>query len=151
MDNAFKYVVGHPLETEAEYPYLERDENVCNYDKSKGVGKITGYTDVTPNSVEQLKAAIARGPVSVAIEADQSVFQMYTGGVLNSPQCGKNLDHGVLAVGYGEDKQFGPYFKVKNSWGPGWGDKGYIRIAATSDNICGILSQPSYPLDATTT
>jgi len=95
-----------------------------------------------------MKAALAKGPVSVAIEADKMVFQGYTGGVLNSPLCGKNLDHGVLAVGFGHDEESGlDYFKVKNSWGPSWGVKGYIKIAATNKNVCGILSQASRPLD----
>lgn len=48
-------------------------------------------------------AAIAEGPVSVAIEADTFVFQFYSGGVLNSSGCGTNLDHGVAAVGYGNE------------------------------------------------
>jgi hypothetical protein len=47
-----------------------------------------------------LKAALVKQPVSVAIEADQSAFQTYTSGVLTKG-CGTNLDHGVLAVGYG--------------------------------------------------
>lgn len=58
---------------------------------------------VSPNSVDQLKAAIAAGPTSVTIEADQSVFQMYKSGVFNSAQCGTSLDHAVTAVGYGTE------------------------------------------------
>ena len=83
-----------------------------------------------PNSVEQLKAAIDLGPVSVAIEADQYVFQFYESGIINDASCGTKLDHGVLAVGYGKenDKE---YFIVKNSWGAAWGENGYVRIAAT--------------------
>merc|ERR1712032_1238030 len=53
--------------------------------------------------------------------------------------CGTNLDHGVLAVGYGDS-----YFKVKNSWGASWGDRGYVQIS-TSGNVCGIHSDASYP------
>jgi len=86
-----------------------------------------------------------KGPVSIAIEADKSVFQRYTGGVITSRQCGKKLDHGVLAVGYDTDANGTPYFLVKNSWGASWGVDGYVKIAAESKNICGILSQPSFP------
>merc|ERR1719277_2020003 len=85
-----------------------------------------------------LKSAIQQGPVSVAIEADQMSFQLYNGGTITSG-CGTNLDHGVLAVGYGDS-----YFKVKNSWGASWGMNGYVQIS-TSGNTCGIHSDASYP------
>jgi len=91
---------------------------------------------------EQLKAALVLGPVSVAIEADQLAFQFYSGGVISSG-CGQNLDHGVLAVGYGTESGV-EYFLVKNSWGTSWGANGYVKIAATKDNVCGILSSASY-------
>lgn len=95
-----------------------------------------------------MKAALAKGPVSVAIEADNEVFQAYDGGILNSKDCGTQLDHGVLAVGFGHDnatKQ--DYYIVKNSWGSGWGDNGYIKIAAVEGpGICGIQSDAVYPL-----
>jgi len=70
------------------------------------------------------------GPVSIAVEADKAAFQYYSSGVLDSLSCGQKLDHGVLAVGYGTEDGQG-YFLVKNSWGPMWGDQGYLKI---SDN-----------------
>merc|ERR1712196_266121 len=100
-------------------------------------GGITGYKSVG-QSTEPLKSAIMTGPVSVAIEADQMSFQMYSGGVLSSG-CGTNLDHGVLAVGYDSNS-----FKLKNSWGTSWGNNGYIQISQ-SGNTCGIHSDASYP------
>ena len=95
-------------------------------------------------------------PVSIAIEADQPAFHDYKNGVITSASCGNNLDHGVLAVGYGSmkiaDKDVG-YYIVKNSWGPDWGESGYVKIGDNEDedsgatNICGILSQPVLPVD----
>ena len=85
-------------------------------------------------------------PVAVAIEADQSGFQSYKSGVFDAP-CGTNLDHGVLAVGYGTQSGT-DYFKVKNSWGASWGMKGYIlleRGAKQTGGQCGILMSASYP------
>ena len=144
MDNAFKYIETAPLELEADYAYTARDGS-CKYDSSKGVGKVSNYNDVTPNSPSQLKAALNKAPVSIAIEADQIAFQGYTSGVITTG-CGQQLDHGVLAVGYGtlNGEEF---FLVKNSWGASWGDQGYVRIGAGSSNVCGILSDASYPTE----
>ena len=85
-----------------------------------------------------LVAAIAQQPVSVAIQANHLSFQLYKKGVYNG-SCGTKLDHGVLAVGYGEESGK-KYFRVKNSWGAGWGDQGYILIEQTGDGKgkCGI-------------
>merc|ERR550537_1699039 len=87
------------------------------------------------------------GPVSIAIEADKSVFQLYKSGVLSSAGCGTQLDHGVLVVGYGE-LSGKKYWKVKNSWGASWGQEGFVLLARGmgSAGECGILSQPSYPV-----
>lgn len=91
-------------------------------------------------------AAIAQQPVSVAIQANQLGFQLYKSGVF-SGRCGTNLDHGVLAVGYG-DLSGKPYYKVKNSWGASWGSQGYIYIERTGDGHgkCGIQMVASFPI-----
>jgi C1A family cysteine protease len=142
MDSAFKYVKAKGVETEATYPYTAKS-GTCKYVASKTVFKNTGYSDVTVNSPTQLQAAVAKGPVSIAIEADQSAFQQYTGGIISS-NCGTSLDHGVLIVGYGSN-----YWIVKNSWGTSWGLQGYVNIATGTQNngagVCGINSDPSYP------
>jgi len=145
MDAAFKYVEDNEIETEANYPYKGVD-GTCAYDKSKGSGKVVSYNDVTPESADQLTAALQSGPVSVAIEADKLVFQMYHTGVLTSARCGTNLDHGVLVVGCGTEDGT-PFFLVKNSWGGSWGESGYLKISSSSDNICAVLSQPSQPTE----
>jgi len=129
---------------EADYPYTSGhgQTGTCNKDKeSKGVVKVTGWSQVKKDSVSQLKAALDQGVVTVTIEADQSVFQMYTSGIMDSPKCGTSLDHAVAAVGYGSEggKE---YYIVRNSWGASWGDQGYIKIAAVEGKgICGIQMQ----------
>jgi C1A family cysteine protease len=146
MDYAFTYVESAKLETESDYPYTAQDGD-CDYSASKGKVELKGFKDVTPNSPSQLQAAVALGPVSVAIEADTSVFQSYSSGIISSTGCGTQLDHGVLVVGYGTDagKDF---WILKNSWGTQWGEKGFFRVARSSKTgpgICGLQMQPSYP------
>merc|ERR1719362_1432613 len=109
-------------------------------------GDVSKHTDVE-QTVNALEAAVAQQPVSVAIEADQDVFQHYTGGILTDSACGENLDHGVLAVGYGSENGK-KYWKVKNSWGTTFGEEGYIRIekgAAEEGGECGIRKMASFP------
>ena len=91
-----------------------------------------------------MKAALATQPLAVSIEADKMVFQTYKSGVLNSTTCGTNLDHAVLAVGWGNDATSGlDYWLVKNSWNTTWGDKGYIKLAIVDGNgICGVQMEP---------
>jgi len=74
MEDAFQYIIaGNPLETEDEYPYTAQDGS-CSYDQSQGAGSIGNFVDVSSGDPNQLMAAVAIGPVSVAIEADQNVF-----------------------------------------------------------------------------
>ena len=144
MDYAFQYVINNKgITTETEYPYTATGPNNCSSAGKTVAATISGYKDVPPNSDEALAFAVARQPVSVAIEADQAAFQFYTGGVLTAA-CGTNLDHGVLVVGYNSDAWI-----VKNSWGPDWGDNGYIYIGRGDSygaaGECGILSAASFP------
>ena len=141
MTNAFEYVMKKGLCTEEDYPYHAKDED-CKDDKCTAAIQIKGYEEVAAYDGAALKAAVSKAPVSVAVEADSAVFQMYTGGVVDSTACGTSLNHGVLAVGYTDE-----YWIVKNSWGPSWGDEGYIKIAykATGAGICGINQMNSYP------
>jgi hypothetical protein len=69
MDNAFRYVEKFGIESEADYTYQAEDEK-CKYDPGLVVDTITGFKDVTPDSVDQLMAACAQQPVSIAVEAD---------------------------------------------------------------------------------
>jgi cathepsin L len=138
MEQAFGFAEGTAIATESSYPYTARDGS-CKSSFSTAIpaGGVTGYKQVS-TSASSLVDAIMSRPISVAIEADQSVFQMYSGGTITSG-CGTSLDHGVLAVGVNSDGSI----KVKNSWGTSWGANGFVNIAT---NQCGITSDASYPV-----
>jgi C1A family cysteine protease len=146
MDDAFQYAMDNGMCLESAYPYTAKGGD-CQ--KCDAVVEISSCVDVTKNNQIDLKEAVSMGPVSIAIEADTKAFQLYTSGVLTGDACGTNLDHGVLIVGYGEESGT-EYWLVKNSWGPSWGDEGYIKIErsdSTNDpGVCGIAMQPSYPV-----
>jgi len=70
--------------TESSYPYKHRDGN-CAYNSSNNTGVLTSsWSFVTADSVDAMKSALNTKVLSVAIEADQSVFQMYSSGVFSS-------------------------------------------------------------------
>lgn len=145
MEGGFKFIIQNGQCSLSSYPYTAKD-GTCQ--KCSAVAHISSCSDVKPNDQISLTAAIAKQPVAVAIEADTRYFQSYSGGILTSTSCGTNLDHGVLAVGYGSENGI-DYYLVKNSWGTSWGEKGYVKIARSSSTndpgICGIAKQPSFP------
>ena len=146
QQNAFKYYESHNAILESDYKYTAKDGS-CQYDSlSQTAVEVSDYTMVTADSASQTKAAVAQQPISVSIEADKAVFQLYSTGVFDSSRCGTNLDHAVALVGYGSDAGQ-DYYILRNSWGTSWGEEGYMRIAVTGDDagICGVQSEPLYP------
>ncbi len=98
---------------------------------------------VEQGNIDQLKAALNVGPVGVSVDAS-GVFRSYTGGILDKGY-GLSLNHAIVAVGYGSENGI-EYWIVRNSWGSGWGEQGYIRIAITGGiGTCGIQTRPSWP------
>jgi hypothetical protein len=152
MDNGFEWIVeNRGVDDEEDWGYLAKDRR-CNWFKKRRAkaASIDGFKDVPRNDEDALKKAVSQQPVAVAIEADHREFQLYSGGVFDG-ECGTNLDHGVLVVGYGYDGESAGhkhYWTVKNSWGAKWGEEGYIRIARGGmgpAGQCGVAMQASYP------
>uniref|UniRef100_A0A4W4DU67 Cathepsin L.1 n=2 Tax=Electrophorus electricus TaxID=8005 RepID=A0A4W4DU67_ELEEL len=147
MDQAFDYIKDNGgINTEESYPY-EAIDGECRFKPDSVAATCTGYVDITSGDEDALKEAVATiGPVSVAIDAGHSSFQLYSSGVYDEPNCSSSdLDHGVLAVGYGSHKGQ-DFWLVKNSWGFDWGHEGYIMMSRNKHNQCGIATASSYPL-----
>lgn len=118
MDLAFQYIEQYGLCSYSSYSYTA-EQGTCQ--QCKPVASLTGFIDIPSGNETALFEQLQYGPVSVAIEADQSSFQFYSSGVFDGP-CGTNLDHGVTLVGYGTDESSNlDYWIVKNSWGDSWG------------------------------
>jgi C1A family cysteine protease len=160
MENAYEWIMKNGgITTEELYPYSSGTgvTGVCQMKKTTvKKAHISDYCDLIHDDEKDLEKALVQQPVAVAIEADQTSFQFYHGGVLSAKKCGVKLDHGVLAVGYGVDaKTKMKYWIVKNSWGGMWGDKGYIMMEKMPKgkkgkkqphSACGIAKAASYPV-----
>eukprot|EP00118_Oscarella_pearsei_P019458 m.206971 g.206971 ORF g.206971 m.206971 type:complete len:438 (+) comp39687_c0_seq1:76-1389(+) len=140
--NAYKQIMSlGGLEPESDYPYKAANGK-CHFEKSEVAVNINGSLTISSNE-DQMAAWLAQyGPISIGINA--AVMQHYSGGVSDpwSIFCSPNkLDHGVLIVGYGTDGTK-PFWIIKNSWGPSWGEKGYYRIIRGKGK-CGLNKMPT--------
>ena len=146
---AWDYAVGTPITSETTYPYTSGNFGItgsCKYVAGSGTIYDQTQTDVAANTTA-IVTAIKQQPVSVAIEADTTLFQSYTSGVITSTACGTNIDHAVAAVGFGTSSTSGAYYIVRNSWGTSWGQAGYVWIGQGCGSLgcCGINQYVAYP------
>jgi C1A family cysteine protease len=160
MDNAFTWIgKNNGVCSSKSYPYVSgttKTSGTCQKTCTNVVNTdVSRFVDVQVNSDSAMMTALAQQPVSVAIEADQRDFQLYSSGVFTSA-CGTNLDHGVVLVGYGAMNGL-DYYILRNSWGTSWGSSGYMYLGRGTDpstgklynngaGQCGVLGEGSYPV-----
>jgi len=132
MPNAMTYAIREGVDTETEYPYTGT-EGTCKH-TAAGKYKFSSWKAVNGTETEMVAALNTYGPLSIGVDA--TMWQFYLGGVFSLP-CGKSLNHGVLLVGYGVTDKQKEFWKIKNSWGKTWGEKGYIRLVREKDK-CGV-------------
>jgi len=149
MTQAFEYIQkNNGIDTESSYPYTATGPNQCQFSAANVGSTITGWTNVQSGSESDLVSKITAGPTSVAIDASHTSFQLYKSGIYYEPACSSTqLDHGVLAVGYGTQGAK-DYYIVKNSWGTSWGNQGYILMSRNRNNNCGIATMATLPTDS---
>ena len=148
--HAFEYIrYNNGLMSEQTYPYKAYD-GVCGFRMDDVVAQVPqGSYNITKGDENELKQAVRNeGPVSVSFQVI-SGFKNYVSGVYSVSNCGtttQDVNHAVLAVGYGMDSASGKaYWAVKNSWGENWGNGGYFNIERNV-NMCAIAQCNSYPL-----
>lgn len=95
------------------------------------------FKRLEPNLVGQVLAHVQDSPVAVSVAA--ITWFSYQGGIFDN--CAKDVivDHAVLLYGYGHDEAGNKYWIIKNSWGPSYGENGFIRIKRQDDedSYCG--------------
>jgi len=114
------------------------DDDSCNYNGATVTGV---YNNWSPDE-DELKELVYTNPTATAIMA--SYMFDYGGGIYEDdaccnypePDCGYNINHAVAVVGYGSEggKDF---WLIKNSWGPFWGEGGFIRMKRGTGH-CGV-------------
>lgn len=148
-DSAFKYMINNGQCAESSYPYtagVTQKAGTCH--SCTSIVSFGSCYDVKPYDQVSLKAAVARQPVVIAIDAETRYFQSYSGGILtDEAKCQDNLDHAVEIIGYGEENGI-KFWTVRNSWGESWGEEGYVRIerseSTDDEGVCGVAAEPSY-------
>jgi len=132
------------LSLESSYPYRSGDgaNYPCNMANFKPVVKVGNFTVLPTNVAAPVIEHIAtKGPLSISVDA--STWSGYESGVFDGcDNQSPDIDHAVQLVGYGTDSTKGDYWLVRNSWGTGYGEKGYIRLKRYSTPPCGVDTTP---------
>ncbi|XP_061452508.1 digestive cysteine proteinase 2-like [Rhineura floridana] len=147
--HAYEWIMKHGgiASTESYGPYLGQN-GYCHYNQSELIAMVSGYVNVASENTAAVKAALYKhGPVAVNIDASHKSFAFYSNGIYYEPNCGNKsieLDHAVLAIGYGE-LHGESYWLIKNSWSTYWGNDGYILMSMKNNN-CGVATASTYPV-----
>jgi KDEL-tailed cysteine endopeptidase len=152
MPEVFLYAKKNGICRTRQCPYNGIEDDSCEHDTCEDKVYVDECVMVKQLDQQALIKAVARQPVSIAVQADRKEFQFYKSGILNTTACSPQyeLDHGVVIDTYDLDEG---YFGVRNSWSSDWGTEiipgygGYIKLAIREDipqGICGLAMMPSY-------
>ena len=140
---AFDYWAKAGATTNELYPYSSGSSGQtgnCRYNASSmpPAFKSTGYIQLPTNDVDAHLEAIQKGPLGISVAANN--FMFYSSGIFD--QCNDaDVNHAVVMEGYGEENGK-KYWIVRNSWGPSWGERGYIRMIRPDTEACMTDSTP---------
>lgn len=132
-DPVFQWMIVKGATKESALPYTAV-QGTCNTSLAAKYSAVAwGFVTVKNSipTVDELKAAICKyGAIAVAVNATPA-FQAYAGGVFNEDSNG-SINHAVVLTGW--DDQRGAW-RLRNSWGPNWGEQGYMWIKYNSNKI----------------
>ncbi len=134
------------LELENNYPYKGKAAFFCRLKFGK-THQIYDYRSIAFGNIDRIMSIIKNvGPVITYISAKMLRYNFGTGFYDNDACKKQPIDHVVLLVGWGTDKETGiDYWIIRNTWGEEWGVKGYGRIRR-GKNTCNIETLMYYPL-----
>ena len=132
MFDAAKMFVSPGANRAAQYGPYQPKQGTCK--NLPTFAKAVEWKYISPVSIESIKTALMTyGPVSVGVSAG-SDWNSYSGGVLSGSACtSRQLNHAVQIVGWGSSPV--GHWIVRNSWGTGFGEGGFIRMAFDCDGI----------------
>lgn len=148
QEYAFGYILDNKgIASEENYPYKAVNGS-CQYKESGKAISLSGYSTITPKNENLMKKVIAtRGPLVCSVYASPDTFVLYKEGIYTDEECNtKEVNHAILVVGYGVDKNGTAFWTIKNSWDSDWGEKGYMRIPRNKNSFCGIADECSFPV-----
>ncbi|CAO3625903.1 unnamed protein product [Cunninghamella blakesleeana] len=140
-----QHALRYGLSSESEYPY--RSGQSKTHYSCRDTGRRMNLSSlrivqVPARDENALANALMNGPIAITLNGENNEFYNYKGGIYNNPSCSTQINHAALLVGYGQQNGQ-EYWIIKNSWGPTWGENGFMKIAK-GYNRCGIVSQASY-------
>lgn len=114
--------IGAPLEE--AFPYEAKDVPCACPEKPRYL--ITQWSAISQDVQSMKQAIMTYGPIAVSIAADD-MFQCYIGGIFDA-NIGTDVNHAVILVGWDDTQGENGIWYLRNSWGTGWGEGGYMRI-----------------------
>ncbi|SOV15517.1 falcipain 2' [Plasmodium sp. gorilla clade G2] len=137
-----------------DYPYVSDAPNLCNIDRCTEKYGIKNYLSVPDNKLKEALRFL--GPISISIAVSDD-FPFYKEGIFDG-ECGDELNHAVILVGFGMKEIVDPltkkaekhyYYIIKNSWGDQWGERGFINIETDESGLmrrCALGTDAFIPL-----
>ncbi|CAH1188083.1 unnamed protein product [Phyllotreta striolata] len=143
IEGSIHYVMDHGIVAEETYPYAGTDGNICSTNASKPIVTVKSYKNVPANETLLKQAVGGIGPVAACVDAN--TWFAYEDGILDGPCYDNATSHVILIVGYGTENGV-DYWLVKNSWGTGWGAKGFGKVRRNNNNAFCLATYTAYPI-----